>query len=78
MANHKDSLQRYKDVIVGQTTTIWKYLDIRAQCIPDDCHWDNLTEEQQLIIEDTISVEREWILDDDDWKEATMFKFDED
>ena len=73
-----DSTQRYKQVVIGQTTTIWQYLDKRASVIPDDCHWDNLSDNQQTIVLDTISVEKEWILDEDDWKEATMFKFDED
>ena len=78
MDKHKDSTERYKDVVIGQTTTIWQYLDRRTQCIPDDCHWDNLNEDQRSIILDTISVEKEWIMDDEDWKEATMFKFDDD
>lgn len=75
MSRQKDSTQRYKDVIIGQTTTIWQYLDRRASVIPDNCYWDDLNEDQQTIVRDTISVEREWILDNDDWKEATMFKF---
>ena len=78
MTNPKDSTQRYRDVVIGQTTTIWQYLDKRTSVIPDDCNWDELTDEQKCIIKDTISVEREWILDPDDWHEATMFKFDDD
>lgn len=75
MSNQKDSTQRYRDVIIEQTTRVWTHLDKRASVIPDECEWDDLNEEQQAIVQDTISVEKEWILDEDDWRESTMFKF---
>lgn len=71
------SAQRYKDIIIGQTTTIWQYLDRITSDIPDDVDWDNLTNKQKTTVLNVIAVEREWITDDDDWQEASMFKFDD-
>lgn len=63
---------------MAATTDIWKHIITRTEVIPDDCHWDDLSDAQQTIVLDTISVEREWIVDHADWKENTMFDLDDD
>ena len=72
----QSSTQRYKNVIIGQTTTIWQYLDRITSDIPDDVNWDDLSDKQKTTVLNVISVEKEWITDNDDWREASMFKFD--
>ena len=62
---------------MAATTDVWTYLINRTDVIPDDCNWDELSELQQRIILDTVSVEKEWITDHDDWKANTMFTFDD-
>ena len=71
------STQRYKDVIIGQTTTLWQHLDRITSDIPDDVNWDDLTDKQKTTVLNVIAVEKEWITDNDDWREASMFKFDD-
>ena len=71
------SEQRYKQVINASTTRVWQHLDQRTSDIPEDCDWQQLTPEQQRAVGDVLSVEKEWILDEDDLRECSMFKFDE-
>ena len=71
------SEQRYKQIIQAATTTVWLYLDGRTQDIPEDCNWDDLTPDQRHAVLDVLSVEEEWIIDEADRKECSMFTFDE-
>ena len=72
------STERYREIVISSTTDVWQHLISRTEVIPDDCDWDSISDAQKTIILDTVSVEREWILDNDEWKAATMFDFDDD
>ena len=77
IGNNLTSEQRYSQVITAATSKVWMHLDGRTQDIPENCDWGDLTPEQQQAVGDTLSVEREWILDEDDLRECSMFTFDE-
>ena len=68
-------LQRYEKIIVAQTTRVWEHLCSRVESLPEYIDTENCTQQQLDLIQDVISVEKEWILDDEARLECSLLQF---
>ena len=72
---HQELTNKYKQVVINQTTHLWTHIERMGEAIPDDIDWATITDDQRKTIKNIISIEREWITDDEAWREVSMFQF---
>jgi len=68
-------LQRYEKIIVQQTTRVWEHLVKRVESLPEYIDTHNCSQRELDLIQDVISVEKEWILDDKARLECSLMQF---
>ena len=70
--------QRYKEVIFKATTTLWQRMSELMDTVPDGMNYEDMTPEQQEILEIVDAIEHEWIIKDEIREELSLINWEDD
>ena len=66
----------YKEIIMRSVGQQWQHIEQLMNTLPEGDHleWDDLSEQDQLTIDNIKSIEYEWIIDDEVRNELTVLQ----
>lgn len=68
---------RYRQVIMHSTGVLWERMCSLLDTLPDECNYDDLTDEQQEVIHIIDAIEHEWIIDDGARAEVSLISWND-
>lgn len=71
----KDPEYRYRQVIMHSTGELWERMCNLLDTLPDECNYDDLTPEQQEVVQIIDAIEHEWIIDDEARVEVSLLNW---
>lgn len=66
---------KYEHVISIATSDIWEHMANQLMTIPENEEITDLSEEQQMVIENVMAVEEEWILEEEIREQVSLIQW---